>query len=59
MIIMDKFESYLFNKIINYQNRLEDNKGNSDIEWVLNSCIEEITEVFSVYNLEYKNQLEA
>lgn len=56
---MDKFENYLFNKIIDYKNRLNENKGNYEIEWALNNCLEEITEVFSVYNLEYKDQLGA
>lgn len=56
---MDNFESYLFKKISDYQKKLTDNKGNKEVEWFLNNCIDEFIEILSEYNLNYKYDLGA
>jgi len=58
-VLMDNFESYLFNKISDYQKKLTDNKGNKEVEWCLNNCIDEFIEILSEYNLNYKYDLGA
>jgi len=58
-VLMDNFESYLFNKISDYQKKLTDNKGNKEVEWCLNNCIDEFMEILSEYNLNYKYDLGA
>ena len=51
---MDKFENYLFEKIGDYKNKIADNEGSPEVVWALNTCIEEMVEIFSVYSMEYK-----
>jgi len=51
---MDNFENYLFNKISVCIQRIEENKGNSEVLWSLNNTLEEFVEILSEYNLNYK-----
>ena len=55
MIVLDKFEVYLFNKIGDYKGRMTDNEGSPEVVWALNNCLEEFMEILSEYNLNYKN----
>lgn len=56
---MDQFEVYLFDKINEFRKRINDNNGNDEVLWLLNSCLEEFMEILSEYNLNYKYELEA
>ena len=56
---MDNFESYLFNKINDYRERIEENKSDKAVSWCLNSTLEEFMEILSEYNLNYKYDLGA
>jgi len=59
VIIVDDFESYLFNKITDYKKRIDENKGSKEVLWCLNNCLEEFMEILSEYNLNYKYELGA
>lgn len=56
---MDNFESFLFDKIYDFKQKLAENEGNKEVEWCLNACIEEFMEILSEYNLNYKFDLGA
>lgn len=56
---MDSFEMFLFDKISDYKNRLNENKGNKELEWSLNQCLEELITILSEYNLNYKFEIGA
>lgn len=51
---MDSFENYLFNKITDCKNKINENQGNKEVLWHLDSCLEEFMEILSEYNLNYK-----
>lgn len=50
---MDPFQSYLLDKIIDYRGKVN-NQENEDIKWAMGNCLEELLEVFSEYDLNYK-----
>lgn len=56
---MDNFEEFLIDKIYDYKNRLKENKGNKEVEWCLNQCLEEFIVILSEYNLNYKFEIGA
>jgi len=51
---MDDFERYMFNKITDFNKRFEENEGNKEVLFCLNTCLEEFVEILSVYNLNFK-----
>lgn len=51
---MDGFEKYMFNKITDFNKRVEENNGNEDVLFCLNTCLEEFVEILSEYNLNFK-----
>lgn len=52
---MDGFESYLFDKISDYKQKINCNEGNNEVLWCLSTCLEEFMEILSEYNLNFKN----
>ncbi|WP_166484862.1 hypothetical protein [Clostridium cuniculi] len=50
---MDPFQSYLLDKINDYRDRLN-NESDENIRFSIINCLEEVLEIFSQYDLNYK-----
>ena len=56
---MDDFERFLFSRINDFENRIKENseiesENKDEILWALNCCVEELLDILSNYNLNYK-----
>lgn len=51
---MDKFENYLFEKIVDCKNKISENEGNQEVSFCLENMLEEYMEIMSHYNLNIK-----
>lgn len=51
---MDKFEDYMFNKIVDCKNRITENNNNKEVLFCLENILEEYMEIMSYYNLNIK-----
>lgn len=60
MILMDNFESYLFNRINEIKSSIDENlnvsneEGKNEVLWCLNNTLEEVVEILANYTLNYK-----
>ena len=52
---MDNFENYLFDKIVDCKNRINENSHNKEVLFCLESMLEEYMEIMSHYNLNIKH----
>ena len=58
---MDEFENYLLDKIIDFKNRIEENKSslkdeelNKSVSFMLDNVTEQLLEVLAEYTLNHK-----